>query len=95
MLDEDICRAEIRVAGLVQGVGFRYFVMREAERLDVVGWTQNLPSGEVYIVAEGTRTALQQLASRLQQGPPAAEVLHHIVEWSEARGEFSGFGVRH
>jgi acylphosphatase len=94
MLPQDICRAEIRVAGRVQGVGFRYFVLREAEQGGVVGWTQNLSSGEVLTVAEGTRAALEKLAHRLQQGPPAAQVLHHSVEWGEAQGEFVGFSVR-
>jgi len=41
------------VRGVVQGVGFRWSCVREAERLGVAGWVRNLPTGEVEIVAEG------------------------------------------
>ena len=49
-------RAEIVVNGLVQGVGFRYFVMREAQKLELKGFVKNLYSGEVLTVIEGYKT---------------------------------------
>ena len=62
------------VAGRVQGVGFRYFVSREAEALDLVGWVRNLPDGGVEVVAAGDDVAVNTLEGRLWTGPPRARV---------------------
>ena len=62
------------VSGRVQGVGFRWFVMREATRLDLAGYVRNLPDGTVEVVAQGSVAALATLESALRHGPPAARV---------------------
>jgi len=62
------------VSGRVQGVGFRWFIVREAERLGLTGWTRNLPDGRVEVVAQGDTLALETLAAQLAEGPPAALV---------------------
>ena len=62
------------VNGRVQGVGFRWFVMREAARLDLAGYVRNLPDGTVEVVAQGPAAALISLESALSHGPPAARV---------------------
>lgn len=62
------------VNGRVQGVGFRWFVMREAARLDLAGYVRNLPDGSVEVVAQGPATALASLESALAHGPPSARV---------------------
>lgn len=62
------------VRGRVQGVGFRWFVVREAARLAVSGWTRNLPDGSVEVVAAGEDTALDALCRRLGEGPPSSRV---------------------
>jgi acylphosphatase len=62
------------VSGRVQGVGFRWFVMREATRLDLAGYVRNLPDGSVEVVAEGPPAGLASLESALRHGPPAARV---------------------
>ena len=62
------------VRGVVQGVGFRWFVLREAHRLDVRGWVSNLPDGSVEVVAEGPSGSLAQLLQALACGPGTAEV---------------------
>jgi acylphosphatase len=62
------------VRGVVQGVGFRWFVLREAHRLEVRGWVSNLPDGSVEVVAEGPSGSLAQLVQALARGPGAAEV---------------------
>ena len=71
------------VRGRVQGVGFRWFVEREAHTLGVAGWVRNNSDSSVEILAVGTRDQLSGLRSRLQQGPRAARV--DAVEESEAR----------
>ena len=71
------------VRGRVQGVGFRWFVEREAHILGIAGWVRNNADGSVEIMAQGTRDQLSGLHSRLREGPRAARV--DTVEESEAR----------
>jgi acylphosphatase len=71
------------VRGRVQGVGFRWFVEREAHILGIAGWVRNNADGTVEVLAIGTREQLSGLRSRLQQGPRASRVDH--VEESEAK----------
>ncbi len=62
------------VSGRVQGVGFRYFAMREAEALGLSGWVRNLPDGRVEVLASGDAAAVDVMGGRLWQGPPHAKV---------------------
>ena len=71
------------VRGRVQGVGFRWFVEREAHTLGIAGWVRNNVDGSVEVVAQGTRDQLSGLRSRLREGPRAARV--DAIEESEAR----------
>lgn len=83
---DDPIRPEARrfvVRGRVQGVGFRWFVEREAHTLGISGWVRNNFDGSVEVLAMGTREQLSGLRSRLQQGPRAARV--DKVEESEAQ----------
>lgn len=87
-------RIEIQVSGRVQGVGYRAFVVGQAERLQLKGWTQNMANGDVLTVAEGQRETLDELLAYLLEGPRFAEVMGHRAQYSNATGEFSGFAVR-
>jgi len=62
------------VQGRVQGVGFRWFVSREAQRLNLVGWARNLPDGSVEVVAVGEAQAMATLELALASGPSMAQV---------------------
>lgn len=57
------------VRGQVQGVGFRWFVMREAERLTLRGFARNLRDGTVEVVSHGSDAALDALEEHLRRGP--------------------------
>ena len=87
-------RLEARVTGRVHGVGFRYFVFREAMALELVGWVANLADGSVHCVVEGPRDRLEELLERLREGPPAAIVEGVSAAWMPATGSFRSFGVR-
>ena len=87
-------RAEILVNGLVQGVGYRYFVLREAKRLDLNGFSENLFTGEVLTVVEGDRAMIEDLISKLKVGPIHAAVKNCRVNWQEMFNEFTTFEIR-
>ncbi|GAB6946446.1 acylphosphatase [Vulcanisaeta sp. JCM 16161] len=87
-------RVHILVKGLVQGVGFRAFVRRNAKRLGIKGFVRNLPDGfTVEIVAEGPDDAIEQLISIAKRGPPGAVVEDVDVEYEEPKNEFSDFEI--
>jgi len=87
-------RLEAVVHGRVQGVGFRYFVLREATNLGLRGWVANEADGSVRCVAEGPKAALEALLAVLREGPLGAVVGSVSEEWLPAAGRFEGFGVR-
>ena len=92
MADEKV-RAEIVVTGLVQGVGFRYFVYTQATKLGLKGITKNLYSGEVFTIAEGEKTLVEELVKKIKVGPMHAAVRGHSVKWKPATNEFSRFEI--
>ena len=71
------------VSGRVQGVGFRWFVEREAAQSGLTGWVRNCNNGDVEVMATGTADQLRALRNKLQEGPRAARVDHV----SEARAD--------
>ncbi len=81
------------VSGRVQGVGYRYFVLRQADALGVTGYTRNRSDGSVEVVAEGSDAALADFEARLREGPSFAEVAGVTREAIAERGS-GGFDVR-
>jgi acylphosphatase len=79
--DDTAARLDAVVMGRVQGVGFRYYVVREARRLDLDGWTANEGDGSVRVVADGPRDTLEALLAVLREGPPASIVEQVVVNW--------------
>jgi acylphosphatase len=65
----------------VQGVGFRFFVLRNARELGLSGRVRNRPDGDVEVWAHGPRSKLQVLEALLRQGPPMSQVDHVAVIW--------------
>lgn len=73
MLDGNAER-RFRVQGRVQGVGFRWWIRREARRLGLRGTVRNCPDGTVEVRASGNASALAELRDLLRRGPPGARV---------------------
>jgi acylphosphatase len=79
----------------VQGVGFRWFVQREAGMLDLRGWVRNTEDGDVEVVASGAVEELAQLRASLRRGPRGSRVDHlieHYLDDKEAE-ELSSFRI--
>jgi acylphosphatase len=80
------------IFGHVQGVGFRYRFMEEAQVLGVTGWVRNRRGGRVEAVISGTPAAVEALIAWARRGPPAAQV--ERVDVSPAEGAFTSFELR-
>ncbi len=76
-------RAHIIVEGLVQGVGFRWFVSRTAQELGLRGYVRNLANGGVELEAEGDRSLVEELVKLVKVGPRSAQVRNLNLEWME------------
>jgi acylphosphatase len=84
------------VSGIVQGVGYRYFAMRIAQRLDLSGFARNLPDGRVEVYAAGSASKLAEFRKELERGPQGASVATVAEEVAPLNPEFvRGFSIEH
>ncbi len=90
----DRIRLEATVRGRVQGVGFRYYVLKRASRLELTGWVANEPDGSVRVVAEGPADGVDRLEEILRAGPIGAVVQDVSAVRMPATGRFEAFTVR-
>ena len=82
------------VRGMVQGVGFRYFVHRRAERLKLTGFVKNLFDGSVEIEAVGDRSLLEELIREVKIGPRSAQMTDLRIDWCEPKHSYTYFEIR-
>ena len=99
MQGDDKVRLTATVSGWVQGVGFRWSTMALADRLRLVGFAENLPDGDVLVVAEGSEQGCRTLLDWLQgQGPRSVRrpgrVESVTSRWGPADGGYRRFSVR-
>ena len=80
--------------GWVQGVGFRWFVYRVADRFNIAGWVANQPDGSVRIVGEGAPDDLAGFLDAVRAGPPGAVVAGVDEHDGPAAGNLHGFEIR-
>jgi acylphosphatase len=84
-------RLTAHVSGVVQGVGFRWFVLRRATELGLAGSAANLPDGRVLVLAEGPRDACTELLAQLRSGPGRPGRVERVdAQWGEPTG-LAGF----
>ncbi|MDZ7265102.1 MAG: acylphosphatase [candidate division KSB1 bacterium] len=85
--------AHIIVKGLVQGVGFRWFVERTAKKLGLKGYVRNLYNGNVEIEVEGDRSLIEELIAQVKVGNRQARVSDLTVDWRECQHHFTNFQI--
>ncbi len=93
MTEQKDLRLHAYITGMVQGVGFRYYVLQHAQDLGLTGWVRNLWDGRVEVTAEGPHEAVNQLLIHLRRGPVSAEVQDVEYAFSDSKGEFQRFGI--
>jgi len=80
------------VRGRVQGVGFRWFVHREAAEIGLRGWVRNTTDGQVEIVAAGTPEQLAELKIAIKKGSRGSRV-DAVIEHELAESEAAALGA--
>lgn len=85
---------QIRVSGRVQGVGFRYALCDEAERVGVTGWVRNRTDGTVEAVLQGSAEAVEALLAWTRRGPPGSRVLEVQAKALEQSESFARFELK-
>ncbi|MCY4650500.1 MAG: acylphosphatase [bacterium] len=86
---------EAVIRGRVQGVGFRWWVLKLARGRGLVGRVSNQPDGTVLLKAEGPRDRLEELAEGLHRGPIHAIVTGVDLRWSTYLGQWEDFNIDH
>lgn len=86
-------QAHMIVNGRVQGVGFRWFVAKEARLRGLTGWVKNLSGGQVEILAEGQRGLIETLIHDMKVGNRASRVTDIRLEWNSYSGRYKEFDI--
>jgi len=88
---KDYVAAHIIVSGVVQGVGFRWFVLRIADKTGITGWVRNRFDGSVEIEAEGTRSAVETFFKEVRIGPRMAFISDATIKWQKYEAKYTKF----
>ncbi|MBN2289144.1 MAG: acylphosphatase [Candidatus Glassbacteria bacterium] len=88
-------RQRMVLGGMVQGVGFRFFTCRVAEKYQVAGYVRNLPGGEVEVVAEGGRGEVESFMEEVSRGPSYSHVVGVKTYLEQPTGQYRAFGIRY
>lgn len=86
-------RAHIRVEGVVQGVGFRYYAYRKALELNLCGFVRNASDGSVESEVEGPRGLITEYLQALKMGPAFSHVTNANIEWLPFENKFDSFNI--
>jgi acylphosphatase len=84
---------KVRIKGRVQGVSFRYWTLRQAERLGLTGWVRNEDDGSVLALISGPQTAVLTMVERFWKGPSAASVSSVEMEPAALAETPAGFRI--
>lgn len=87
-------RLEAKVYGIVQGVGFRYYIHYYAKSYGIVGYVKNNIDGTVTFVGEGEEENLYKILDHLKKGPTGASVSNVEYNFYDAKGEFKNFVIK-
>jgi acylphosphatase len=90
---ENILTVNIKITGKVQGVGFRYFVLRQAQELGITGWVSNKPNGDVEALAQGEKADLEQFVAKVKEGPSFSRVEDVSLNWLNKAEQYFGFEI--
>lgn len=85
--------ANIFISGFVQGVGFRQFIKKEAQKLGLSGYVKNNPDNRVEVMAQGSKEQIEKLIKHSEKGPFLSEVKNVAVEWVNLDEVYKDFEI--
>ena len=88
-------QVRIVVSGLVQGVNFRYFTLKQAGKIGIKGYVRNMSDGSVEAIADGENWMIDEFAKQLKIGPAASRVTGIDIQPVEADEKFTIFEIRY
>jgi len=91
---EGLVSAQLLISGLVQGVGYRWFVMRKAEEYNLKGYVRNLYNGDVEVEVEGYKPMILDFAKELKIASRSAHVTDIKIRWGEYENRYKNFDIR-
>ena len=90
---EDNLTVNMKITGKVQGVGFRYFVFKQAQELGILGWVNNKSNGDVEAFAQGEKESLDHFIAKVKQGPAFSRVEDVSLNWVNEAEQYFGFEI--
>ena len=90
---EDYLTVNMKITGKVQGVGFRYFVLRQAQKLSIKGWVSNNSNGNVEALAQGEKEGLDHFIAKVKQGPAFSRVEDVSLNWVNESEQYFSFEI--
>ena len=89
----DTPTVKMKITGKVQGVGFRYFVLRQAQKLSIKGWVSNNSNGNVEALAQGEKEGLDHFIAKVKQGPTFSRVEDVSLNWVNEAEQYFSFEI--
>lgn len=93
-VDKNSIELWAEIFGEVQGIGFRFFTVKEAKKLKLVGWVRNTKLGTVEVLAQGKEKDLREFLKKLERGPLPALVQKTETLFRKPREHFSEFSIK-
>jgi len=88
-------KVHVIIKGVVQGVSFRAWTVRQAKVQGLVGWVKNRSDGTLELVLEGKKEKLESFIKLCDDGPVCADVSTVDTAWSDSSGKFTDFHIRY
>jgi len=93
-MTDELVSAHLLISGLVQGVGYRWFVMRKANEYDLKGYVRNLYTDDVEVEVEGNKGLIQEFIKELRIGPGSAQVTDIKIQWENYQSKYKKFDLK-
>jgi acylphosphatase len=93
-MTDELVSAHLLISGLVQGVGYRWFVMRKANEYSLKGYVRNLYTDDVEVEVEGNKGLIQEFIKELRIGPRSAHVTDIKIQWGDYQGKYKNFDIK-
>ena len=90
---EDNLTVNMKITGKVQGVGFRFLVQQQAQKLGINGWVSNKSNGDVEALAQGEKADLEQFIAKVKEGPSFSRVDNVNLKWMNKGEQYFGFEI--